>query len=48
MTGDSSKDVPLSGLTEAEAAKRLAVHGANELARTQSRSAVRVVFEVMK
>ncbi len=36
------------GLTQAEAVRRLATQGANELARTGRRSAFRIVFEVMK
>ena len=36
------------GLTQAEAARRLAAQGANELARSGKRSAFRIVFEVMK
>ena len=47
MTGNSARDTR-QGLTQAEAARRLAVQGANELQRTNRRSALRIVFEVMK
>lgn len=38
----------MTGLTHAEAADRLAKGGANELARTSSRAALRIAFEVIK
>lgn len=48
MTGSSDAKAPPHGLTQAEAARRLAAQGPNELARTRSRSALRIVVDVIK
>ncbi len=44
----TTKALALSGLTQAEAARRLAGDGPNELAQAKSRTWVRIVFEVLK
>ena len=44
----TAEPATLSGLTQAEAARRLAADGANELPQTHSRSALRIVLEVLR
>ena len=44
----TAEPATLSGLTQAEAARRLAADGANELQQTHSRSALRIVLEVLR
>ncbi|MGV8985936.1 MAG: cation-translocating P-type ATPase [Cypionkella sp.] len=48
MTDSSAMEATLQGLTHAEAARKLAAQGANELARSNRRSPFRIAFDVMK
>jgi len=48
MTDAAFGSPPLDGLTEAEAARRLATEGPNELARPERRPPLRIVVEVLR